>query len=133
MSACDPGPGGDEARRRRFFEEFGGASGLPRPLNVSEKALPVTSDESVASYKADGRRNVVIQNIGEDPVQVYVTNGLPFGAGGIILAGQNLAASPPQIGGVWSAHQDGVGVIQRTIFVRCAAGNSSTVSVNEES
>lgn len=128
MSGCSPG-----VPDRERFKDYGGSSGLPRPLSVTEKIVVVGPEEQVAAIQNDWRRNLVIQNIGADPVQVYVTTGLRFGGGGLILAGQDLTATPPQIGGVWSSHQDGVGVIQRNVYVRCAADNASTVSVSEES
>lgn len=131
MSGCEPSRG--QGVSREYLQDFGGASGKARPVVVSERVVVVTDVEEIAARENDGRRNLVIQNIGADPVQVYVTNGLRFLGGGLIIAGQDLTATPPKIGGVWSAHQDGVGVIQKNVFVRCAAGDASVVSVNEES
>lgn len=104
-----------------------GGGGLPSINGVTEGVVAVGDTQAIAHAANPARNNLIIQNIGADLVQVYVTSALGFGGGGTQLA-PKVGTSP---GGVWSAQQD-AGVHRGVVYAICGSGDSTTISVTEE-
>lgn len=107
----------------------GGTSGAGqvRPLTLDEDVVAVTDAQTTIIAANAARRNAVIQNNGPDVVQIYVTTGIGFAAGGIQLA----PGSGTTAGDIWEAAQL-YGVYQGIIYGICDTGNTASVSVTEE-
>ncbi len=94
-----------------------------RFLTVTEGVVAASQAQAVAAAANPTRRDVVIQNNGPDPVQIHLTTGLAYGAGGTIL----------QLGGMWFASQFNGVVGPGAIYAICATGNTASISVTLES
>lgn len=107
----------------------GGTSGAGqvRPLAITEATVAVGTTQTLLAAANPSRRNLVVQNNGPNVVQIYVTSGLAFGAGGVQLN----PGSGTVAGDVWEAAQE-YGVAQGEVYAICDTGNSATVSVTEE-
>lgn len=106
----------------------GATAGQARPLALTEGVVAVTAAETTIANADKTRRNLVIQNLGPDIVQIYVTTGIGFGGGGIALA----PGSATTVGGIWEAAQCGVGVVQAKVYGICNGGDTASVSVTVE-
>lgn len=99
-----------------------------RPIQSIVEGVVAVTDAETTLFAGDVTvRNVIIQNNGPDPVQIFVTTGTAYGAGGIILS----PGTATTAGGIWEALQL-AGVWQGVIFGICDAGNTASVSVTEE-
>lgn len=101
----------------------GQTAGQMRALAApTEATVSVNQTQDVVLVANVLRRNAIVQNRGPDPVQIYLTTGIGFGGGGLLL----------QVGETWEAFQDGVGVYQGIVYGITDAGDAATVSVTEE-
>lgn len=105
----------------------GGAAGQVRPLTITEGVVNVTAAQTVVAAANANRRGLIVQNNGANVVQIYVTSGLAFGAGGIRLT----PGSATVAGDIWEAAQE-YGIAAGAVYGICDTGNTATVSVTEE-